>query len=629
LRNLPIFQKLMLSFGCIILVFCAVVAVVFGNLMHIDALAAKRVASQRFVNQINAATITMVDLSGQVRGYMLTQDPDYAKGVAKDHGIVNDQMRSLQTMAHTPQQMNGLDDMATAIHGYTPQAGDPEIQFARNPATLGQALGIMRGGIGKKWMNAFKASARTLLAQEAADETMLSQSQSNAIHFSQILLLLGGAIALAAAAAFGWLLSRQIAFPVRAMTTLMKRLAAGDTTIVIRESGRRDEIGGMAQAVQMFKAAGIEKLRLEAAAQILTKTVEADRVRAEAERLEVTRQQAFVVESLASGLEKLSRGDLLSRLTTPFVPEYEKLRGDFNNAIEKLQNTLQSIAANAQAVRAGATEITQASDDLSRRTEQQAASLEQTAAALDQITATVRKTAQGAIEAHQVVNTAKADAERSGTVVNDTVAAMSGIENSSKQISNIIGVIDEIAFQTNLLALNAGIEAARAGDAGRGFAVVATEVRALAQRSADAAKEIKALISASRTQVESGVNLVGETGRALTRIVDHVNRLTLLVSEIAGAAQEQASGMAEVNIAVNQMDQVTQQNAAMVEQSTAASHALASESEDLARLVAQFRIGPATQASAPRRATEISSRPAPKRDSANAGRAIAIAHNDL
>ena len=218
------------------------------------------------------------------------------------------------------------------------------------------------------------------------------------------------------------------------------------------------------------------------------------------------------LSTIGAGLEKLAAGELTFRLTENVPEAFEKLRGDFNAAMEKLQGTMQAIAANTQGVRSGAEEITQASDDLSRRTEQQAASLEETAAALDQITATVRRTSEGANEARDVVSTSKKDAERSGDVVRETVSAMSGIETSSKQIGNIIGVIDEIAFQTNLLALNAGVEAARAGDAGRGFAVVATEVRALAQHSADAAKEIKTLISASTQQVDVGVKLVSETG---------------------------------------------------------------------------------------------------------------------
>ena len=296
---------------------------------------------------------------------------------------------------------------------------------------------------------------------------------------------------------------------------------------------------------------------------------------------------------MGAALAELAKGDLTVRAAKAGSAEHQVLISDLNAAVESIQATMLAIGANAHAVRAGAEEITQASDDLARRTEQQAASLEETAAALDEITATVRNTAEGAKEARQVVAAAKTDAVRSSDVVKDTVAAMSGIETSSKQIGNIIGVIDEIAFQTNLLALNAGVEAARAGDAGRGFAVVATEVRALAQRSAEAAKEIKILISASSEQVASGVTLVGETGKSLARTLEQVEQLNRLVTEIAASAQEQSTGLHQVNTAVNQMDKVTQQNAAMVEESTAASHSLAGEAAELTRLVAQFQTGAA------------------------------------
>ena len=268
-----------------------------------------------------------------------------------------------------------------------------------------------------------------------------------------------------------------------------------------------------------------------------------------------------------------------------------KLQSDFNAAMGQLKDAMTTVVTNVSAIRSGAGEISQAADDLSRRTEQQAASLEETAAALDQITATVRKTASGAKQCSDVVLAARGDAEKSGEIVRDAVGAMSAIEQSSTQISQIIGVIDEIAFQTNLLALNAGVEAARAGDAGRGFAVVASEVRALAQRSADAAKEIKTLISSSGTPVGAGVSLVGQTGEALNRIVERVAEIDGLVSEISASAQEQATGLQQVNTAVNQMDQVTQQNAAMVEQSTAASHSLAQEADVLNQSVSRFEIG--------------------------------------
>ncbi len=382
-----------------------------------------------------------------------------------------------------------------------------------------------------------------------------------------------------------------ITSPINSLMRTMGRLSSGDYTAEVGDADRRDEIGGMSRSVQVFKESGLERIRLETETENARTRAAEERKRQDAERETAARQQAFVVDSLAAGLEKLSDGDLVFRLGTPFSTEYEKLRGDFNRAMDKLTETMRSIAQNAQGVRSGASEVTAASDDLSRRTEQQAASLEQTAAALDQITATVRKTADNAGQARSAASAARSEADQSGDVVRKTVTAMSDIETSSRQIGNIIGVIDEIAFQTNLLALNAGVEAARAGDAGRGFAVVATEVRALAQRSADAAKEIKALISASGQQVESGVKLVGETGRALDRIVEQVVKVNELVSDIAASAQEQSTGLAQVNTAVNQMDQVTQQNAAMVEQSTAASHSLAGEAEELARLVGRFRTG--------------------------------------
>ncbi|HEX4768294.1 MAG TPA: PAS domain-containing methyl-accepting chemotaxis protein [Lichenihabitans sp.] len=317
---------------------------------------------------------------------------------------------------------------------------------------------------------------------------------------------------------------------------------------------------------------------------------ELEHLRIEQERASQEDGQKRTVKLIAASLRQLAEGDLGNRLTESLPAEYESLRVDFNKTVEQLQEVLASVGRSAETMRSGTDEMSAAVDNLSRRTEQQAASLEQTAAALDEITATVRKTATGAAHARQAVGTAKKDAEQSGVVVRQAVEAMSGIEKSSQQIGQIIGVIDEIAFQTNLLALNAGVEAARAGDAGRGFAVVASEVRALAQRSAEAAKEIKALVSASTHQVDKGVELVGQTGVALERIVTQVTEINGIVAEIANSAQEQATGLDQVNTAVNQMDQMTQQNAAMVEQTTAASHALSEEANELNQLIGRFRL---------------------------------------
>jgi methyl-accepting chemotaxis protein len=303
-----------------------------------------------------------------------------------------------------------------------------------------------------------------------------------------------------------------------------------------------------------------------------------------------TEHDAHAISALGAAMRALAQGDLSYRIESEFAPKTQQLKEDFNAAIAGLEQAMQSISGTTSSIHTGSEEIAHAADDLSRRTEQQAASLEETAAAVDEITATVHKTAQGAQQARTVVSTAKSDAERGGKVASQAIDAVNGIEKSSEQIGQIIGVIDEIAFQTNLLALNAGVEAARAGEAGRGFAVVASEVRALAQRSAEAAKEIKALITASRSQVEQGVDLVTETGKALERIFAQVAEIDTVVSDIASSAQEQATGLQEVNTAVNQMDQVTQQNAAMVEETTAASHALAREAQELAALVNRFRV---------------------------------------
>ena len=316
-----------------------------------------------------------------------------------------------------------------------------------------------------------------------------------------------------------------------------------------------------------------------------------DREAQETERLAASEEQGRVLTSLAASLHRVAEGDLTASIDETFKGPYRPIRDDFNEAIGAMRGALQGIADAGQSLRSGAGEIASAADDLSRRTEQQAASLEQTAAALDQITATVKRSAEGANQASAVAAAARVSAERSGDVVSQAVSAMGEIDVSSKQIAQIIGVIDEIAFQTNLLALNAGVEAARAGDAGRGFAVVAQEVRALAQRSADAAREIKTLISNSNGQVERGVKMVGETGAALGDIVGKVLEIHSLINEIAQSSHEQATGLNQVNTAVNQMDQVTQRNAAMVEQTNAAAATLRRDADDLGTMISRFTTG--------------------------------------
>ncbi len=555
---------------------------------------------------------TQDDKSAQAAAFYATEASQAASGMAADIGwlLVADDAAGKQTMEGRLSHNQALFDSALSNAAAALPARANEFEALRQSGDTAYATGacaqaVALGeqfpkpngliaanyGVFSRCEDSFmppilavgKAVAESRMDAVHNEATLVNQS--NGTVFNAFALVLAGLIAVLVGGFFT--VRTWVVTPIKGLQGTMGKLAGGNLQASVAELERRDEIGGMARAVQVFKDAGIEKQRLEAEAMAQRASAEEERRRVEAERAAAAKQQEFVVHAIATGLEKLSAGDLLFRLTTAFSEDYEKLRADFNAAMEKLQETMQSIAANTQGVRAGAEEITQASDDLSRRTEQQAASLEETAAALDQITATVRRTAEVANEARDLVSTSKADAERSGDVVRQTVGAMDGIESSSKQIANIIGVIDEIAFQTNLLALNAGVEAARAGDAGRGFAVVATEVRALAQRS----KEIKALISSSGQQVATGVKLVSETGQALGRIVTQVSQLNGLVAELAASAKEQSTGLGEVNAAVNQMDQVTQQNAAMVEEATAASHSLSEEARELARLVGEFRIG--------------------------------------
>ncbi|MGP4693625.1 methyl-accepting chemotaxis protein [Agrobacterium cavarae] len=299
--------------------------------------------------------------------------------------------------------------------------------------------------------------------------------------------------------------------------------------------------------------------------------------------------RVVAVDDLAASLTALSNGDLTGTISVPFTPTLEKVRHDLNASLEKLQGAMRDVAKSTSSITMGAREISDATDNLARRTEQQAAALEQTSAALHEITRTVAQNAERAEESGRLVANTKADAEQSGLIVGKAIDAMGRISQSSNEIGNIIGVIDDIAFQTNLLALNAGVEAARAGEAGKGFAVVAQEVRELAQRSANAAKEIKTLINTSASQVKEGVDLVGETGNALSKIVGQVAEIDTNVAAIVETAHDQANGIKEINHAVEAMDTNTQQNAAMVEQTTASSHGLAHEAHVLHELLAQFR----------------------------------------
>ncbi|AVA24374.1 HAMP domain-containing methyl-accepting chemotaxis protein [Rhizobium sp. NXC24] len=415
----------------------------------------------------------------------------------------------------------------------------------------------------------------------------LSEANHSTIRQSATLLALAIALAIAASTA---LASFGILRPIARLRQQMMRLAEGDLSIDVEEAARGDEVGEMAKSVISFKENAMHRLRLEKEAQATDcANEEAQRSRA-ADKARHDAETDFAVNTLATALNALATGDVTYRISTPFAGNFDRIRQDFNASVEKLENTLSAVTLNARSISASAAEIRSAADDLAQRTEQQAASVEETAAALEQITTTTRDATLRAQEAEDLVRKAHQAAQTSGAVVGEAVSAMQAIATSSGEINNIIGVIDDIAFQTNLLALNAGVEAARAGEAGKGFAVVAQEVRELAQRSAHAAREIKSLITTSGEQVKSGVDLVGRTGKALQEIVSHVEEINNRVQSINTAAREQVVGLHEINRAIIIIDQATQRNAAMVEESTAASHGLASDIAALNQLLRQFII---------------------------------------
>ncbi|MBO9706980.1 MAG: HAMP domain-containing protein [Caulobacter sp.] len=502
------------------------------------------------------------------------------------------------------------------IYSSARQGADLGLQDANDAAKM--VMGVIDPDIASlskdvsTYTNTHSDETRAMVAKAAKDAAT-----------GTLLTILFGLIASASAMVFAlWIGRAKISAPLTGLSRTMEILAQGSVDVDVSGAQRKDEVGAMARSVQVFKDNALALRTAEAAQQRAAAETEAERRRNQEAAEAAAREQAFVMEHVATGLTHLADGDLTYRVDTQFPAAYERLRSDFNGAITQMEEAMRTIVHAANSIGSGSDEIASAADDLSRRSEQQAASLEETAAALDEITATVKRSSAGAVEASRVVGSTRADAERSAVVVRGAVDAMNEIEKSSQSISQIIGVIDEIAFQTNLLALNAGVEAARAGDAGRGFAVVAQEVRALAQRSADAAKEIKTLISTSSTQVSQGVSMVGQTGEALQAIVAKVGEIDGLVSEIAASGSEQATGLHQVNTAVNQMDQTVQQNAAMVEQSTAASHALKGEASNLMQMIGRFQVSGAG-AQVARAPTRRSAPPAARPAARTTGPALA------
>lgn len=442
-------------------------------------------------------------------------------------------------------------------------------------------------------LNAFQSQQAAIeLFAETANASLLATEQSAASEAFIYNIVIYAVITLAVVSILlGIFMFRKKAIkPLGEISSYMALLSEEDYSKEPPFTDRVDEIGEIAKSVTQLKEAAIERQKLREMAeqerQLKTDEDAAHQVR----ETQAAQERSHFIAQLSDGLTQLSRGDLTHRIEEEFAPEFERLRTAFNSSIETLASTLKDVSDATREVRHSADSVSVSSDDLSRRTEQQAASLEQTAAALDQVTATVRQSTDQANKASEIVTETKHGAEKSGVVVRNAIDAMTKIEESATQISQIISVIDEIAFQTNLLALNAGVEAARAGEAGKGFAVVAQEVRELAGRTTNAAKEIKTLIDTSSSQVETGVSLVNDTGSALVEIEGNVASINDVIQSIVTGAHEQSTALAQINSAVNQMDQVTQQNATMVQETNKSCEGLIDLSSQLEGLIQRFRL---------------------------------------
>jgi len=415
----------------------------------------------------------------------------------------------------------------------------------------------------------------------AASQTGLLQGASYGLGIFLILLCIASTL----------FTRRRAIRPLNDMTNAMTKMADGDLKEEPPHLARQDEIGAMAKALAIFRDAGLSKRRLESEAEEARELSDRERQERERERLADADALRFAVEQLGGGLSQLANGDLSRSLDQPFHPRFETLRKNFNESVSTLRLTLRDVLSETDHLNRQGQELRGGADNLARRTEQQAAALEETAAALDQVTSTGKASVERIEDARTLVKDARNAAVHSSQVVGKAISAMQRIETASGEIGSIIGAIENIAFQTNLLALNAGVEAARAGEAGKGFAVVAQEVRELAQRSAAAANEIKQLVAKSGQEVAGGVDLVQSTGTVLAEIEAIVSRIDLNIDSIATAAREQSVGLSEINTSVNTLDQMTQHNAAMVEETNAATQNLAEAAHTLATLAGRFHIG--------------------------------------
>lgn len=587
LSSLNIPKKLAVAFVAINLSAAIMMLVFATNIAMISRSTERTNFHQEIHSKALSLETQILRQNSQVRGYLVTGDDLYLKSYYEGRDEYDATSAELEKELTNPEMRQKLLESRAETLKWRQDWGDKSIAMVK-AGQRAEAAERVRDAGKAALVSAAVLPLRDLRDYEQAQLQEESSGQSSAITTAWIALAVGGLALIGIAVALQRKLSRDIAVPVGDLTETMSALAAGRNDVSVPGTERVDELGNMARAVLIFRDQAVAKI-----------AADQDREAAMAE--------------IGSKLHDLSQSDLRARLEN--LPDaFATVARDFNDALDQLSGVMLSVRGSINSISTGSSEIRQATTDLSNRSEEQAARLQSSAAAMDEITRKIGESAGIASQASRAMTEARSEAEQGGEVVQRAIEAMNGIDQATKEIAEIITVIDGIAFQTNLLALNAGVEAARAGDAGKGFAVVASEVRALAQRAADAASDVKSRILAATDHVTSGVELVNDTGGSLNRIIERVSSVSESIDNMAETAEQQSTGLLKVNEAITAMDSMTQQNAAMVEETTAATEMLAREAQQLFEAFSIFKVD--DSAPIPMRAAAPTPLPAPRAKSA-------------
>lgn len=579
-------RKLGLSFLVINASAALVMLVFFANIMMIQRSTDRNNLSQEVYAKALTLETAILRQNSQFRGFLVTGDVSYLKSYDEARAEFDDTAADLERTLTDPAKVAKVREARQEALAWRRNWSDRLIGWVKS-GRRDEAQAAVRAAGKAVLVSKVALPLRDLRAAETLEMEGNAARQESAIQIALVALIVGAIALIGVAITLAMVLSRQIARPITTLTQAMGELAAGRHDIAIDAAVRSDELGAMGRAVTVFRDTAAAKVADD-------------------------RDRAAAMAAIGGGLHRLAEADLTARIAD--VPAaFRGLADDYNEATGSLSRVLGDVRGSVQTITLDSVEINQAALELAQRTEQEAAAIQQSAAALDEVTRSIREGAGAAISASGSMAETRVEAERGGSIVREAIGAMNGIEQASTEIAAIISLIDGIAFQTNLLALNAGVEAARAGEAGRGFAVVASEVRALAQRSADAATEVKSKVTSASSHISVGVDLVDQTGQALSRIIERVVTVSTAIDSIAQASNDQATSLGQINVAIGEMDAMTQQNAAMVEETSAAARRLVAEAERLATSVETFAIdAPAAAPVAAHRRTPPASTPAPR-----------------